>query len=72
MLFGLSATVTLATAAGDDAEIVKILLPVIPDETAIMFTVPGPTPVTRPVEETVATDGAEVVQVNDALIPSWF
>ena len=52
------------TDAAEESPIVRSAVPVTPPDVAIMVTVPGVTPVTRPAADTVATDGLELDQVT--------
>src|ERR1700737_2226500 len=56
-------TVTLATAVTGDAVTVIVRFAVNPALVAVITDVPAETPVTSPVEETVATDGVALDQV---------
>ena len=53
----LKVTVTLATTAGAGAVTVRLALPLLPDDVAVIVALPAPMPVARPLDETVMTAG---------------
>jgi hypothetical protein len=57
------ATVTVATGAGGAAVTVMAEVPLLPSLVAVIVADPAVTPVTRPEEETVATEALDVVHV---------
>jgi hypothetical protein len=61
---GLGVSVTDATGTLAALTVI-VAAPLVPPAAAVIVAVPAATPVTRPVDETVATERFELVQVND-------
>ena len=61
---GLGVTVTDATGTLAALTVI-VAAPLVPPAAAVIVAVPAATPLTRPLDETVATEPFELVQVND-------
>jgi hypothetical protein len=64
-----AASKTAEPPDGGGVVTVTVLVPLFPPVVAVIVAEPGATPVTRPVDDTLPTEGFELIQVNDACFP---